>query len=538
MSGSLFGLGTGDIVGVPYSGDAAGLALAKAATHGFVQMGPGLESVPLGAFASDLCLVRITNTGILAISGFHLADILDPTKLLKWDVSAIATATTRTATVPDWSGVLLLPTDFGLSGQFLRSNGAAQPTWSTVTLTNALLDGANHVDTLAGAVAAGDVIIGNATPKWARLGVGSSGQVLAVSGGLPAWTANPAVQHDTLLHIKPVRATGCAINNGSATLTTTGGQFANVRVGDRVNFDIAVPSIWGARVSGLIDSNNVTLDLTNTGSSQSGRTCVLTPGDHYNEALSEANGYALACGRGTYDASSTPGGTFQELRGPVNWEGYESGHSTDFRVLGSTSTITPWGFSIRKPGTTFKYYFMVNNVTANRVLTFPDRSDEVVLLGGVQSLQSKTLTTGNKIVQDGTNTYSVFQSAALVDRLSFDLSAMSALRAVRWADHVGTTAVEAAVTTISGVTPSVANGRTFKVTNAGATNMTGMTADHDAQEVNLLFTDGNTTVKDSSTTGTFELSGSADFNPAANTIMKFVRVNADAKWYELSRSVN
>lgn len=36
---------------------------------------------------------------------------------------------------------------------------------------NALLDGVNHTDTLAGTVVDGDVIIGNVTPKWSRLAI-------------------------------------------------------------------------------------------------------------------------------------------------------------------------------------------------------------------------------------------------------------------------------------------------------------------------------------------------------------------------------
>lgn len=45
-------------------------------------------------------------------------------------------------------------------------------TWLLVGRSN-LLDGAVHTDTLAGTVARGDVIVGNSTPKWSRLAVGS-----------------------------------------------------------------------------------------------------------------------------------------------------------------------------------------------------------------------------------------------------------------------------------------------------------------------------------------------------------------------------
>jgi hypothetical protein len=51
-----------------------------------------------------------------------------------------------------------------------------------------LLDGSVHTDTVAGSVANGDLVVGNATPKWTRLGIGSSGQYLKVVSGAPAWS--------------------------------------------------------------------------------------------------------------------------------------------------------------------------------------------------------------------------------------------------------------------------------------------------------------------------------------------------------------
>jgi hypothetical protein len=48
---------------------------------------------------------------------------------------------------------------------------------------------AAHGDTLAAAVVAGDVLIGNATPKWARLAKGSQYAVLGMGAALPAWSS-------------------------------------------------------------------------------------------------------------------------------------------------------------------------------------------------------------------------------------------------------------------------------------------------------------------------------------------------------------
>lgn len=81
---------------------------------------------------------------------------------------------------------------------------------------NALLDGANHTDTLAGAVVRGDLIIGNSTPKWARLGVGAANSVLTANGNDPAWSTTPTVAALT--------TTGAATIGG--TLTMNGATIA------------------------------------------------------------------------------------------------------------------------------------------------------------------------------------------------------------------------------------------------------------------------------------------------------------------------
>jgi hypothetical protein len=53
--------------------------------------------------------------------------------------------------------------------------------------SHALLDGAVDSDTVAHTPVAGDLVVANGTPKWSGLPIGSSGQVLTVVGGAPAW---------------------------------------------------------------------------------------------------------------------------------------------------------------------------------------------------------------------------------------------------------------------------------------------------------------------------------------------------------------
>lgn len=89
---------------------------------------------------------------------------------------------------PAWDDLAI-----GASGRYLRSDGT-DPSWAVpnhadlLGTGSALLDGTAHSDTLAGTVTAGDLMIGNATPRWARLALGTPGFILKVSGGLPAWS--------------------------------------------------------------------------------------------------------------------------------------------------------------------------------------------------------------------------------------------------------------------------------------------------------------------------------------------------------------
>ncbi len=57
----------------------------------------------------------------------------------------------------------------------------------SATGTHALLDGSIASDTAASAVTKGDLVIGNATPAWDDLGIGTDNHHLVVATDLPAW---------------------------------------------------------------------------------------------------------------------------------------------------------------------------------------------------------------------------------------------------------------------------------------------------------------------------------------------------------------
>jgi hypothetical protein len=103
------------------------------------------------------------------------------------------------------------------------------PTWVTEALLSAY-----HSDTVAASPVAGDLIAANSTPAWARLPVGSSGQVLSVVSGAPAWANLPTI------------GKGCKYYLGSAQ-SVAGGYSAYELLNTKVYDDY---SEWGTDTGG------------------------------------------------------------------------------------------------------------------------------------------------------------------------------------------------------------------------------------------------------------------------------------------------
>jgi len=124
--------------------------------------GSGNWSVPAGTGAS---LPAADNTDIIKNN-------TDNTKLLRFDLGGLTTATTRTLTVPDASGTITLI--------------AATQTFTNKTLTSStnVLGG---VTLTLGSDATGDIYYRNSGGVFTRLGIGTTNQVLTVISGLPSW---------------------------------------------------------------------------------------------------------------------------------------------------------------------------------------------------------------------------------------------------------------------------------------------------------------------------------------------------------------
>lgn len=147
----------GDITGVT-----AGTGISGGGTSGTVTV--SIDT----AVTADLTTAQTFTNKKLSDSTTTIVDVADPTKAIKFDVAGttaitgtIATAftTAKTVTIPDTTGTVAL------------TNGVVNNTLTTTT---------------------GDIIYASAANTPARLGIGTTGQVLNVSGGIPAWATASA----------------------------------------------------------------------------------------------------------------------------------------------------------------------------------------------------------------------------------------------------------------------------------------------------------------------------------------------------------
>jgi len=112
------------------------------------------------------------------------AGSFQPLDAILTDLSGITFAT---GDVIYYDGANLTNLGVGSNGQVLKLSGGV-PIWSTDLTgggagTNALLDGTVHSDTTAGTVAQGDLMTGQgASPLWTRLAVGAADTLLATDG--------------------------------------------------------------------------------------------------------------------------------------------------------------------------------------------------------------------------------------------------------------------------------------------------------------------------------------------------------------------
>ena len=135
------------------------------------------------------------------------------------------------------------------------------PSWAAPGggTTHVLLS-ATHTDTLADTVIAGDILIGNATPKWARLAKSTDGKALVLASGLPAWTS---------LASSHISDWGTYINQ--AVLSSSSPTFVNLTITSFAsNWTNAGRTVADLGIVTTVDINGGTIDGATIGGASAG----------------------------------------------------------------------------------------------------------------------------------------------------------------------------------------------------------------------------------------------------------------------------
>jgi hypothetical protein len=193
---------------------------------------------------------------------------------------------------------------------------------------------ATHTDTLAASVVRGDILVGNATPKWARLAKGTSGYFLKSDGTDTAWAAHGLTYSD--VGASPLAGSSSlvtvgALAAGSIVAGFGGAVFAgDVVPGSDATYDLGIAGTqrWrSAYLTGLYQTGS---QWTGTGLSttytagfvlyDSTRRTALTSAGFVYTRVAAAGQWAIGRVNGTSSAP-TPVLSGQEL-GEFLWQAY------------------------------------------------------------------------------------------------------------------------------------------------------------------------------------------------------------------------
>ena len=219
---------------------------------------------------------------------------------------------------------------------------------------------ATHTDTVAASPVRGDLIVGNSTPKWTKLAVGTAGQTLTTDGTDPSWSSTYA--RGTIVASAPWTWTQ-TWNNGAVTFTAwllnvtntasaAASKLLDLQVGGSSKFTVKVdgtlPTVAGLTTAG----NGVPVLVAATGllSGQTANIAVT------NLLASAPTGFYRAC---AFSAVTTAGGVSSTL--PAVTISFNNGVAQTATLLASDSTNTT---------ATYKQACMVLQASAATAITY------------------------------------------------------------------------------------------------------------------------------------------------------------------------
>ena len=205
--------------------------------------------------------------------------------------AVLATSAQKASNLSDLTSASTARTNLGLGGAAVIGTPVSIANGGTGQATASAAFAA-----LSPLTTAGDLTYENATPAPARLPIGSAGQMLGVSGGLPAWLAAYA-------QLVTTGNAGVALINGTQTiLTWTAPNDGNLHI---VNWallqHVTTLEVGGAvvtTISGLYTQGNGFGGSSSVGYNASGGINVIPPGDTFqiNQSTALTSGAAIVYG--------------------------------------------------------------------------------------------------------------------------------------------------------------------------------------------------------------------------------------------------
>jgi len=246
----------------------------------------------------------------------------------------------------------------GGSGYVLQSDTSGNLSWSATAAATAhnLLDAGVNQDTTASSVLRGSIIVGNSTPKWTALAVGSAGQILRVnSSGDTVWSA--ATYPDTTTANQLLFSS--AANTVGGVTAGTSGQFLVANGSGVPTFVTASGDATIASTGAITIANGaVTLGAKTSG--------------NYVATGASGNGVSLTGG-------GSAGATLTAALGNLTSDWNQTGN---FNIVLDSATSR---LKIRGTGGAYYGAFSPGALTSDQTYTFPNQSGTVAMTSDVTS---------------------------------------------------------------------------------------------------------------------------------------------------------